>query len=493
MARTVALAALPSSTPTSQSPLCYCREVIVSNPPGPFQPTWDSLENYQTPDWYQDAKLGIFIHWGAYSVPAHGSEWYPRHMYLESHETFAHHAQTYGPQSKFGYKDLIPLFKGEKFNADVWLDLFKESGAKYIVPVAEHHDGFAMYHTKLSKWNAVEMGPKRDVIQELAEAAERVGITFGLSSHRAEHWWFFNGGRAFESDVTDPEFADLYGPAAPETTQPDEAFLNDWLSRCAELVDRFNPRLVYFDWWIEQPAFAPYLRRFASYYYNRAYGHGTPAAINYKYESFPEKAAVYDIERGHLAGIRPRFWQTCTALGKNSWGHIEGMEYKAAHEIIEDLIDIVSKNGTMLLNVGPKADGTIPKEDEQLLRALGAWLKVNGEAIYGTRPWKVFGEGPTHIESGPFRDTERTAFTGEDIRFTTKPGSVYAIFLKNGVKGGKIRSMGKDLTLLDGEVKSMEIVGAQAEVKWKQNADGLSFELPSEFRAEGPIAIKVTI
>lgn len=464
--------------------------MIVSNPPGPFQPTWDSLENYQTPDWYQDAKLGIFIHWGAYSVPAYGSEWYPRYMYLDSDSTFKHHAETFGPQDKFGYKDIIPLFKGEKFDANSWLELFKKAGAKYIVPVAEHHDGFAMYKTPLCKWNAFEMGPKRDVIQELAEAAHRVGITFGLSSHRAEHWWFFNGGRKFDSDVQNPEFADLYGPAAPDTTQPDEPFLNDWLNRCTELVDRFEPRVFYFDWWIEQPAFAPYLRRFASYYYNRAYAHGYPAAINYKNEAFPEKAAVFDIERGHLAGIRDRFWQTCTALGKNSWGHIQGMEYKSAHEIIEDLIDIVSKNGTLLLNVGPKADGTIPDEDEALLLELGRWLKVNGEAIYGSRPWKVFGEGPTHIEAGAFKDTERTQFTDADFRFTTKPGVVYAIALGAQVRKGKVASLGSHLNLLTSPIASVEALGSSEPVKWSQGPDGLHFEIDSGRNGNGPITLK---
>ncbi len=411
-------------------------------------------------------------------------------MYLESDAVYKHHLETYGSQSEFGYKDFIPQFKAEKFNALEWLELFKKAGAKYIIPVAEHHDGFAMYKTKLCRWNSFDMGPKRDVMQELAEASHKVGITFGLSSHRAEHWWFFNGGKKFESDVQNPEYGDLYGPAAAEGTQPDEEFLNDWLNRCTELVDRFHPRVFYFDWWIEQPAFAPYLRRFAAYYYNRAYAHGYPAAINYKNESFPEKAAVFDIERGHLAGIRDRFWQTCTALGKNSWGYIKGMEYKLAHEVIEDLVDIVSKNGTLLLNVGPKPDGTIPPEDTDLLLAIGKWLDVNGEAIYGTRPWVVYGEGPTEIQAGAFKDTDRSAFTSQDFRFTTKPGAVFAIMMAAPTKNIEIRSLGSDLRLLSAKIDTVELLGSPHKIKWQQVGSGLKIELPDGVNLSGAAAFK---
>src|SRR5882757_5157304 len=200
-----------------------------------YYATWESLKNYKTPDWFRDAKFGIFIHWGVYSVPAFGSEWYPRQMYQQGSDEFKHHIATYGPQSKFGYKDFIPMFKAEKFNADEWIDLFKKSGAKYVVPVAEHHDGFAMYKTALSKWNAAEMGPKRDIIGELSIAAKKAGLVFGLSSHRIEHWWFMNGGRRFDSDVNDPAYADFYGPAREENETMSPEYMNDWLLRCTEL------------------------------------------------------------------------------------------------------------------------------------------------------------------------------------------------------------------------------------------------------------------
>jgi alpha-L-fucosidase len=405
-------------------------------------------------------------------------------MYEEGTKEFDHHLATYGPQDKFGYKDFIPLFKADKFSASTWADLFIEAGAKFVVPVAEHHDGFAMYPTKQNKWNAKEMGPKRDVIGELAKATRERGMIFGLSSHRAEHWWFMNGGRKFPSDVQDPELDDLYGPAHPGDiafgkNPPDEKFLNDWLARCTELVDMYQPQLFWFDWWIEQPEFAPYLRRFGSYYYNRAYKWGKGVAINYKHHAYPEKAAVFDVERGQLAAIRPRFWQTDTAVAKNSWSHVSNPEYKTAQSLIHDLVDIVSKNGALLLNIGPRADGSIPDEDAEILRTIGRWLKVNGEAIYGTRPWKVFGEGPTPVVEGSFKDTERAPFTQKDMRFTQKDGDLYITVLAS--KGGKIRvlSLGSNLALEPRTIEAITLLGGDT-LTWRRNAEALEIDVPTK-------------
>ncbi|NLE61196.1 MAG: alpha-L-fucosidase, partial [Planctomycetes bacterium] len=244
--------------------------VAGAEPVARFEPTWESLERYQVPQWYLDGKFGIFIHWGVYSVPAFGNEWYPRNMYLQDSKEFKHHLAKYGPHTKFGYKDFIPQFKAEKFDPNHWAEVFRKAGAKFIVPVAEHHDGFAMYDCSLSPWCAAKMGPKRDIVGELAAAVRKQGMVFGLSSHRAEHWWFFDGGMKFDSDVKDPQYASLYGPAQPEkASHPDKAFLDDWLARTRELVDKYQPQLVWFDWWIQQPEFAPYLQEFAAYYYNK--------------------------------------------------------------------------------------------------------------------------------------------------------------------------------------------------------------------------------
>ena len=238
---------------------------------GPYTDTWESLSNWQPPEWYRNAKFGIFIHWGVYSVPAFENEWYPRNMYIEGSKVFEHHAKTYGAHKDFGYKDFIPLFKAEKFDPAAWAALFKRAGARYVVPVAEHHDGFQMYKSALSHWNAAEMGPQRDIVGALKDAVEAEGMTLGVSSHRIEHWFFMGGGKNFESDIPqNPDRDDLYWPsmASPENTDdlfgapgPDAEFLDDWLVRTCELIDSYRPRILYFDWWIQHANAKPYSPR----------------------------------------------------------------------------------------------------------------------------------------------------------------------------------------------------------------------------------------
>ncbi len=452
-------------------------EVIAT---GPFHASWESLKASHVPSWYEDAKFGIFIHWGVYSVPAFGNEWYPRHMYLQDSAVFKHHVETYGLQTQFGYKDFIPLFTVEKFDPDEWAGLFRKAGAQFVVPVAEHHDGFAMYDSAFSDWTAVKMGPRRDIIGELAAAVRRQWLVFGLSSHRAEHWWFFNGGMKFDSDVQDARYAALYGPAQPDTLAPNEEFLDDWLVRTCELVDKYQPQLVWFDWWIEQPVFRPYLQQFAAYYYNRGVQWGRGVAINYKHEAYPEGTAVFDIERGQLTDLHPLFWQTDTAVSKNSWGYVTNQDYKTPDSIIDDLVDIVSKNGALLLNIGPRPDGTIPQPEQELLLEIGRWLAINGEAIYGTRPWKVFGEGPTQVVGGSFNDTKRGAFTSQDFRFTTRGDTLYAIALAWPEHGSvTIKSLATDSGLFQRDIERVELLGYNEPLHWRRDGSGLTVDLPS--------------
>jgi alpha-L-fucosidase len=420
-------------------------------------------------------------------------------MYLMDNPVFQHHVATYGSQESFGYKDFIPRFTAEKFDPDHWAQLFRRAGAKFVVPVAEHHDGFQMYDSSLSPWNALQMGPKRDVLGLIAGATRRHGMVFGASSHRAEHWWFFEGGMQFNSDVKEPENAAFYGPAVPRKTgfgdesQPSQAFMDDWLARTAEIVEKYRPQIVWFDWWIEQSVFAPYRQKFAAYYYNRAAEWRRPSAINYKFNAFPEKTAVLDVERGQLDGIRPQFWQTDTSISKKSWGYIRNDEFKTADSIIDDLVDIVSKNGALLLNIGPLADGTIPEEAERILLEIGRWLEVNGEAIYGSSPWKVFGEGPTQVVAGSFKDTERGAFTSTDFRFTAKGGTLYAIALA-WPQDGKlmVKSLAEGAPYWSGPVGRVELLGSKAALRWTRSAEGLAVDLPTERPCENALVLKIS-
>ena len=446
----------------------YLKEIDSVIAKGPYSDNWASLREHKTPTWYQKDKFGIFIHWGIYSVPAFGNEWYARHVYRQNSPEYNHHVKKYGDLNTFGYKDFIPMFKAEKFDANEWATLFAEAGAKFVMPVAEHHDGFQMYKSELSRWNSAEMGPKCDVVGELKDAVEKNNMKICASSHRAEHWWFYNHGREFDCDVNNPDYDELYGPAQGITytandiysNSPNEAFLQDWLVRTCEIVDKYRPKILFFDWWIQNIAFKPYLKKFAAYYYNRAVEWGEEVAINAKFDAFAHGTVVKDIERGQLANISHEFWQNDTSVAKNSWCYTENNEYKTARSIVCDLVDVVSKNGALLLNVGPKSDGTIPKEDADLLRKVGNWLKVNGEAIYDTIPWKVYGEGPTEVPEGHFTDTERADFTSQDIRYTAGAECVYAIVMKWPEDGKVIlKEVGVESGKLKTGIRSVSIVG----------------------------------
>lgn len=472
---------------------------------GKFQDNWDSLSNYKLADWYRNAKFGIFIHWGVYSVPAFANEWYPRGMYIQGSPEFEHHRKTYGEHKDFGYKDFIPMFKAENFDADEWAKLFKEAGARYVVPVAEHHDGFQMYRSELSKFNAYEMGPKRDILGELNEAFQKKDLVFCASSHRVEHAFFMGHGKEFDSDIKEPLVCgDFYWPSMPEPSlhdlyspAPPEEFLEDWLLRTCEIVDRYKPRIVYFDWWIQHISMKPYLKKFAAYYYNRAAEWGIEVAINYKHDAFMFGTAVVDIERGQFADAKPYFWQTDTSVARNSWCYTENNSYKTANEIICSLVDIVSKNGTLLLNIGPKADGTIPDEDRNILLEIGQWLKVNGEAIYNSKVWRLSEEGPTKTQEGQFTDGEAKEFTKEDIRFTVNGSNIYAMVLKYPEDGTiYIKSLGEkeawSLPHFNGIIKDVSVLGFEEKPIWERSKDSLKI-VTKNVKSNNPVVFKITI
>lgn len=484
---------------------------------GPFEADWNSLEKYEIPQWYKDAKFGIFIHWGAYSVPAYGSEWYPRQMYINRDRRgdnfFQHHIDTYGPHKKFGYKDFIPQFKAEKFDAEAWAQLFKDTGARYVIPVAEHHDGFPMYDCAFTRWDASEMGPKRDVIQELSEAVRSEGMKFGVSSHRAFNWMFYVRDESF--DNADPQYADLYGRPMPflfeenawdyqhNFTPQDEQFKDDWLARSCELVDKYKPDVFWFDFGITPKhgdstylnnTYAEHLQKFAAYYYNKTTAKDSDLGIiNYKFNAFPESAAVLDKERSKMAEIRKPFWQTDTAVSSSSWGYTQNQRYKTPERLVNDLVDIVSKNGCLLLNVGPRADGTIPEEDQAILKAIGDWLKTNGEAIYETTYWKTFGEGPTSVSTGHVSESKDKPFTSEDLRFTTRDNILYVHGLKwpedNQIT---IKTLAQGSDLYPEEINTIQLLGFDKELNWERNASGVTVSLPKDKASKFAYVLKVT-
>jgi alpha-L-fucosidase len=487
-------------------------ETAPTNPNVPFHATWDSLAQYRTPDWFRDAKFGIFLHWGVYSVPAFGNEWYSRNMYVPGNPAFEHHIATYGPQTTFGYKDFIPLFKAQSFNPNAWVDLFVQAGARYVVPVGEHCDGFAMYDSDITPWNAVRMGPHRDVVGELEAATRARGLHFGVSSHTAEHWWWYGRGRSFPSDVQDavvrdktPETAKLYGPAEymnlpgpdgvtndekePDPNHlerwlaPSQPFLDNWLALSTELVDKYHPDFMYFDWWIGQPAFKPALQQFAAYYYNHSAERHQQPVLTCKQESMPANVATLDIERGKLDALRLLPWQTDTSVSIHSWGYVEHDEYRTAKSLIHQLVDTVSKNGNLLLNVGPKSDGTIPEEARAVLLQMGAWLRINGEAIYGTRPFTVFGEGPSKAPKNPMeKNQDIQTYTPLDIRYTTsKSGSILYATALGWPTGGSLtlHTLYAGNPYLSGHVCAVTLLGTGQSIAFHQGPDGLRLTLPA--------------
>lgn len=396
---------------------------------GPFRPDWQSLKAHRDPEWFRDAKFGIYTHWGPVTVGCEdapsGGEWYGREMYLTNNPIFTWHKQRFGDQNRVGYKDIIPLFTAPRFDPEKWADLFARAGAKFAGPVAVHHDNFAMWDSAVTPWNSMKLGPKRDLTGELAKAYRAHGLKLITTFHHGFAWRYYEP--AFQFDATDGKNFMLYTVSHGPQNPPSRRFQEQWLAMTMEVVHKYEPDMIWFDFELKQVITPEYQRRMFADYYNWAAARGKESAVAHKFRELHQFTGILDFERGREDRLVPYPWLTDTALGP--WFNRKADKYRTTQNLIHVLVDIVSKNGCLLLNVGPNADGSIPERAEKMLLEIGAWLNINGEAIYGTRPWLVFGEGPTRTGGGGFSEGQDPTFTAQDVRFTTKGDALYAITL----------------------------------------------------------------
>jgi len=436
---------------------------------GPYKADWKSLEKHTAaPEWFRDAKIGIYWHWGVYSVPAYGNEWYPKWMHTKKgrRSYYQHHVETYGEPDKFGYHDFVPMFKAEHFDADEWAELLKKAGAQYAGPVCEHHDGFSMWASALTPWNAGAVGPKRDITGELARAIRKRGMKFVTTFHheRTRTWYPRVEGWPTTSD--DPKLQLLY------MNIPEELFNRIFQAKLGEVIDKYQPDLIWFDGQMTQIK-EPYHLQFLAYYFNSAKEWGKDVVVTTKKRQYPPEISVEDFEKGRMNRLTDFCWLTDDTISTGSWCYTKNLRIKPTSEVVHALIDIVSKNGCLLLNISPKSDGTIPGNQREVLLGMGQWLKVNGEAIYSTRPWLTFGEGPTRLgKGGGF--VRRVTYSAADIRYTrSKDGkAIYAIALGwpegdsvtltatkvEHAEGGKVILLGHDKPLKHGINEARQLV-----------------------------------
>jgi alpha-L-fucosidase len=455
------------------------KSITTKMPKGPFKPTWESLKaNYKVPGWYAGAKFGLCMHWGLYSVPAYHNEWYEKHMYTNS-GIGKWHVDHFGPQDKFGYKDFIPMFTQEKFDPQAWAELFKKSGARFVAPTCQHHDGFALWDSKVAPYNAKVMGPKRDLIGELCAAVRKQGLKFGFTNHQIENFQFINPPadmlekmKAEKADLFDPKWATFYN-VADRSDEACRKFLLNWFERDVELIDKYQPDVLWFDNGIDQRFLDPLKLRVAAYYYNSAQKWGKQVTLNTKKAAFAPSGtntntigSILDFEGKVPPGIRTGTWDVDSQ-----------MRVSGAPAIVNRLIDIVSKNGTLMLNLSPKSDGTIPQEQQETLLGIGKWLDVNGEAIYDSHNWYKFNEGG------------RDAL---NVHFTVKGDALYAII--SGKWPGATATIASlaEGQAPAGKIMSVTMLGAKGNLAFTQDSNGLKVTLPATAPCDIAYTLKIT-
>jgi alpha-L-fucosidase len=454
----------------------------------------DSLKQYKCPDWFRDAKFGMWAHWGPQAVPMMG-DWYAKRLYVPGDRDYQHHLATYGHPSQQGYKDIIPLWKAEKWDPDRLMALYKKAGAKYFVSMGSHHDNFYLWNSKLHKWNSVNMGPMRDVVGDWQKAAQKQGLRFGVSEHLGASFNWFQASHGADKtgpkagvpyDGADPKYQDLYHfPAKPGDTgwySKDPRWQKQWFERIKELVDNYHPDLLYTDGAV--PFGNEVGLSLIAHLYNADAARNARMEVVYTCKQRSEGRWIEDLERGVMPKINPDPWQTDTSIG--DWYYNKNWKFRPVSWTIHMLADIVSKNGNLLLNVVQRPDGSLDPEVEEMLGQMAAWIAVHGEAIYGTRPWLVYGEGGVRYKASKF--AEDFNYTAKDIRFTTKGPTLYAIALGWPADG---KLVVRSLATPAGKVRTVGLLGHDGELPWRQTDEGLVVTMPDRKTSQIACALRI--
>ena len=554
--KTSALAAGAGLSPSLLQSLARASDALPAQAPkhfiapGPFEPTWEShVKSYRTPDWYRDAKFGMWAHWTAQCVPEQG-DWYARNMYIQGSPAYNYHVKTYGHPSKFGFKDIDHLWTAAKWEPEKLISLYKRAGAKYFFALGTHHDNFDAFDSKFQDWNAVKFGPKRDVVGTWAKVAREAGLRFGVSNHSswASRWLQPAYGYDGEGPLAGVRYdaytltkadgkgtwweglypQDLYtgrsvvmpdgltsaaavrawvtanASLAKSNPMPAAAFCENWFIRCQDMIDKYQPDVLYFDT-NELPLGQIGLDVVTHYYNSSATRNGgkTDVVVNGKHiEPAHVGAFVEDIERATANAIRPDSWQTDTCIG--DWHYKRSLYdsngYKTVQEIVTTLADVVSKNGNLMLNIPLRGDGSIDDKEETFLAGLTAWMDINSEGIYASRPWKIYGEGPSTAARGGARGPRggargggAPALTSEDIRFTTKGDTLYAYLLaRPAAPRALIKSLASNSPQLTGrKVIDVTLLGFPDKLEFTQDVQGLSIRLPDHPPGEHTVAFRI--